>query len=104
MFLALGRRRTCGANITPFNFNCLKTKTFLSGTPVAFRVGRGRTAGLEPSVEPLKSEMAFEILAYLVHHPKAQDTFEGIVEWWLLERYIERQRAAVEAAMEELVG
>jgi hypothetical protein len=55
-------------------------------------------------VEPLKSEMAFEILAYLVHHPRAQDTFEGIVEWWLLERYIERQRLAVEEAMEELVS
>jgi hypothetical protein len=54
-------------------------------------------------VEPLKSEMAFEILAYLVHHPRAQDTFEGILEWWLLERYIERQRVALEEAIEELV-
>ena len=48
--------------------------------------------------------MALEILAYLVQHPKAQDTFEGILQWWLLERYIERQRVAVEGAMEELVG
>jgi hypothetical protein len=54
-------------------------------------------------VEPLKSEMAFEILTYLVQHPRAQDTFEGILQWWLLERYIERQRVAVEAAVEELV-
>ncbi len=55
-------------------------------------------------MEPLKSEMAIEILAYLVEHPRAQDTFEGILEWWVLERYIERQRLAVEGAMEELVG
>jgi hypothetical protein len=48
--------------------------------------------------------MALEILAYLVQHPRAQDTFEGILEWWVLERYIERQRLAVEGAMEELVG
>lgn len=54
-------------------------------------------------MEPLKSEMAFDILAYLVRHPRAQDTFEGILQWWLLERYIERQRVAVEAAVEELV-
>jgi hypothetical protein len=54
-------------------------------------------------VKPLKSEMAFEILAYLVRHPKAQDTFEGILEWWLLERHIERQRLALVETMEELV-
>jgi hypothetical protein len=47
--------------------------------------------------------MAFEILTYLVQHPRAQDTFEGILQWWLLERYIERQRAAVQGAVEELV-
>jgi hypothetical protein len=47
--------------------------------------------------------MAFEILAYLVQHPKAQDTFEGILEWWLLERHIERQRLALVQAVEELV-
>jgi hypothetical protein len=48
--------------------------------------------------------MAFEILTYLVQHPRAQDSFEGILQWWLLERYIERERTAVEAAVEELVA
>lgn len=52
---------------------------------------------------PLTSDMAFEILAYLTQRPNAQDTFEGILEWWVLERWIERQRVAVHAAVEELV-
>ena len=55
-------------------------------------------------MESLKSEMAVEILAYLVQHPSAQDTLEGILQWWLLERYVERQHLAVASAVEELVG
>jgi hypothetical protein len=47
--------------------------------------------------------MAVEILAYVIQHPRAQDTFEGILEWWVLERCIERQRIEVEEAVEELV-
>jgi len=44
-----------------------------------------------------------EILAYLVDHPKAQDTVEGIVEWWLLERTIKFQEAQVKKALADLV-
>ena len=55
-------------------------------------------------MERLTSNMAFEILTYLTQRPNAQDTFEGILEWWVLERYIERQRVTVQAAVEELVG
>jgi len=44
-----------------------------------------------------------EILAYLVEHPEAQDTLEGIVEWWLLERQIKFQTARVKKALVELV-
>jgi hypothetical protein len=45
-----------------------------------------------------------EILAYLVEHPEAQDTLEGIVEWWLLEREIKFQTARVKEALSELVS
>ena len=51
-----------------------------------------------------KSQIGSEILAYLVDHPKAQDTLEGIVEWWLLERKIEFVTASVKEALSELVG
>lgn len=51
-----------------------------------------------------ESKIGNEILAYLVDHPKAQDTLEGIVEWWLLERAIEFQTARVKEALSELVA
>lgn len=44
-----------------------------------------------------------EILSYLAEHPKAQDTLEGIVEWWLLEQQIKRWQAQVQKALDELV-
>jgi hypothetical protein len=47
--------------------------------------------------------MADEILGYLVQHPEAQDTMEGIVEWWLLEQRISCAVADVETALSTLV-
>lgn len=40
---------------------------------------------------------------YLHENPEAQDSLEGIVHWWLLERFIAEQIAEVEAAVKELV-
>ena len=51
-----------------------------------------------------KSQISHEILAYLVEHPEARDTLEGIVEWWLLERRIKRQKDQVKKALSELVA
>ena len=48
--------------------------------------------------------IADEILAYLAEHPRAQDTLEGIAEWWLLEQEIKRWTAQVRAALAELVA
>ncbi|HKG14999.1 MAG TPA: hypothetical protein VKB12_16860 [Pyrinomonadaceae bacterium] len=28
-------------------------------------------------------KIAYEILAYMLEHPDAQDTLQGITEWWL---------------------
>jgi hypothetical protein len=53
-------------------------------------------------VEP--TEIAQEVLAYLAEHPRAQDTLEGIVQWWLLEQEIQRRMAQVRAALAELVA
>jgi hypothetical protein len=53
-------------------------------------------------VEP--AEIAQEVLAYLAEHPRAQDTLEGIVQWWLLEQEIQRRMAQVRAALAELVA
>ena len=51
-----------------------------------------------------KSQIGNEILAYLIEHPEAQDTLDGIVEWWLLERQIKFQTARVKEALSELVA
>ena len=45
-----------------------------------------------------------QILAYLVENPEAQDTLEGIVEWWLLERTIKFQESQIAKAIAELVA
>lgn len=51
-----------------------------------------------------RSRIADEILAYLVEHPNARDTLEGIVQWWLLEQEIKKWTAEVKAALAGLVG
>jgi hypothetical protein len=37
-------------------------------------------------------------------HPEAQDTLEGVVEWWLLERKIKNQTDLAKEALAELVS
>jgi hypothetical protein len=39
----------------------------------------------------------------MVENSHAEDTLEGIVEWWLLEHRIRRQTARVQDAINELV-
>lgn len=53
--------------------------------------------------KPEAAQVAREILAYLSEHPHAQDTLEGIVGWWLLQRQIENQTQTVKQALGELV-
>jgi hypothetical protein len=48
-------------------------------------------------------EIAHEILAYLEEKPEAQDTVEGIAQWWLLERKIFHQINMVREALANLV-
>lgn len=51
-----------------------------------------------------KPEIAREILAYLIEHPDAQDTLEGIIQWWLLERKIKYESEMVKEILSELVN
>ena len=48
-------------------------------------------------------QISYDILAYMAEHPDAQDTTEGIVEWWLSERLTKPKVAGVEEALTELV-
>ena len=47
--------------------------------------------------------LANEVLGYLVRHPEAQDTADGIAEWWLLEQRIMEVVSNLEVVLEELV-
>lgn len=49
-------------------------------------------------------EIARDILAYLSEHPQAQDTVQGIVQWWLLEQEIKSRIRQVERALASLVA
>ena len=53
--------------------------------------------------ETNKSHVAQELLGYLARNPDAQDTLEGILEWWLLEEKIRRRAFEVREALAELV-
>ncbi len=52
---------------------------------------------------PEKSQTAYEILSYLAEYSRAQDTLDGIIEWWLLERHVRYQIARVRDALAALV-
>ncbi|HVS82145.1 MAG TPA: hypothetical protein VHE60_10465 [Pyrinomonadaceae bacterium] len=49
-----------------------------------------------------KPRISDRILAYLAENPKAQDTLEGIVEWWLLERLTKNYATKVKEALVKL--
>jgi hypothetical protein len=49
-------------------------------------------------------QLADEVLGYLLRHPEAQDTVEGVAEWWLLERRVAEAMANVEAVVSSLVA
>jgi hypothetical protein len=57
-----------------------------------------------PPMNDEKAQIAYEILRYLIDNPKAEDTLEGIVTWWLMERSIKQQTLSVKQALEMLVA
>ncbi|MEK6336877.1 MAG: hypothetical protein AABM67_18285 [Acidobacteriota bacterium] len=51
-----------------------------------------------------ESPIVQDILSYLLTHTAAEDTVEGIVEWWLLEERIKRRIKEVQSVLDELVS
>ena len=58
---------------------------------------------VKASVSNVRNELADEILRYLLEHPEAKDTIDGIADWWLTERRVRQGIAEVEAALRHLV-
>ncbi len=44
-----------------------------------------------------------DIVNYLLDHPEAKDTLEGIVRWWVMEQRMRREMLQVQQAIGELV-
>ncbi len=57
----------------------------------------------EPAT-PDVSRLAREIECYLQAHPRAADSLEGVVEWWLPRGETKRETSTVQHAVEQLVG
>lgn len=51
-----------------------------------------------------ESPIAKKILSYLLGNTTAEDSIEGIVEWWLLEEEIKHRKKEVQRAIDELVA
>ena len=50
------------------------------------------------------SETAQAILDYLRRNPEAQDTLDGIVQWWLPEQHFTPRVATIREALQELLA
>ena len=50
-----------------------------------------------------KKTVALYILSYLVENPKAEDSLEGILEWWLLQQSIRFEESRVKEALQDLI-
>ena len=49
-------------------------------------------------------DLSMRILSYLADNPEANDTVEGITQWWLLEREIREERTRVERSLSALAA
>ena len=59
---------------------------------------------MQPDQKNKAREVSYYILAYLSENPEAGDTFEGIVEWWLLRQRIKFETRNVSEAVARLVS
>lgn len=51
-----------------------------------------------------KAQITQDVLSYLFENAEAQDTLEGIVDWWMFEQKIKRQTAEVKEVLDELAA
>jgi Fe2+ or Zn2+ uptake regulation protein len=50
------------------------------------------------------SEIAEAIAAYVEKNPEAQDTLEGIIQWWLPEAHHQARTSQIREALDDLVA
>lgn len=54
--------------------------------------------------EKRRSHVALALLDYLWKNQQAQDTLQGIAQWWLPQQQLETNKTTLKAALSELVG
>ena len=54
--------------------------------------------------EPASNPLMQDILRYLIAHPQAKDTLEGIIAWWCPKSRIECGKAEVQEVLDQLVS
>ena len=59
---------------------------------------------LQKQKEEEPFNLASQLLSYLAENPDAQDTLEGIVDWWLMQQRIEYEISRVKDALTWLVS
>ena len=74
---------------------------FCTGSKIAIALGTRSATSLMH--EAILSETAQAILDYLRRNPEAQDTLEGIVQWWLPEQHFTPRVATIREALQELI-
>lgn len=63
----------------------------------------GRLNTLADQIENDEGEQRATIMRYLAERPRAADTVEGVINWWMYrQRYLDT-REAIEKILEELV-
>src|SRR5262245_61975958 len=65
---------------------------------------QSKPSDVKRSANKARRSLAEEVLEYLLNHPKAQDTIEGIVMWWLPTQQIPTAIDQIETALQELVA
>jgi hypothetical protein len=54
------------------------------------------------TLDDTDAKIAGEIVRYLIRHPNAADSIDGIMQWWIPRQRYEESRATVERALAEL--
>jgi hypothetical protein len=72
-------------------------------TSLLLHEGKGFVLGSGGSTTE-ESAIARDLLGYLINNPDAQDTLEGIVEWWLFQMKLETRTIKVKEAVADLVA
>jgi hypothetical protein len=54
--------------------------------------------------DPALPENAVAVLAYFVEHPHIEDTIDGLVTWWLLDRQLASARLEMRLIVSELLA